>query len=68
MIPITNGTPQAKADAQMQWIEQTLANSTADYLVVAGHYPIYSVCEHGKFLPAAFVPAPVYHCVVVYPL
>jgi hypothetical protein len=24
-----------------------LANSTADYLVVAGHYPIYSVCEHG---------------------
>jgi hypothetical protein len=42
---------QAKADAQMQWIEQTLASSTADYLVVAGHYPIYSVCEHGPTTP-----------------
>ena len=31
----------------MEWLERTLATSTAHYLVVAGHYPIYSICEHG---------------------
>jgi len=25
----------------------TLAASTADYLFVAGHFPVWSVCEHG---------------------
>ena len=35
------------ADAQLEWLERTLAASTAQYLVVAGHYPIYSICEHG---------------------
>ena len=28
-------------------LQSTLAASTADYLVVAGHYPVWSVCEHG---------------------
>jgi tartrate-resistant acid phosphatase type 5 len=28
-------------------IQATLAASKADYLVVAGHYPVWSVCEHG---------------------
>uniref|UniRef100_A0A7E4VGH8 Tartrate-resistant acid phosphatase type 5 n=1 Tax=Panagrellus redivivus TaxID=6233 RepID=A0A7E4VGH8_PANRE len=37
----------AAADKQWAWIEGELANSTADYLFVAGHYPIYSTCEHG---------------------
>jgi hypothetical protein len=37
---------QAAAD-QWAWIESTLANSTADYLIVGGHYPVYSICEHG---------------------
>jgi tartrate-resistant acid phosphatase type 5 len=36
-----------KADAQWAWINETLAASTADFLVVAGHYPVYSICEHG---------------------
>ena len=36
-----------QAEAQWAWINATLAASTADYLVVAGHYPIFSVCEHG---------------------
>lgn len=40
--------PKSKAAAQWDWIESKLAASTADYLIVAGHYPIYSVCEHGN--------------------
>lgn len=35
------------AQSQTQWIEETLAASTADYLIVAGHYPVYSVGDHG---------------------
>ena len=38
---------QQAADIQIQWLEQQLSASTADYLWVAGHYPIYSPCEHG---------------------
>lgn len=35
------------AASQLQWIDETLANSTADYVIVAGHYPVYSAAEHG---------------------
>uniref|UniRef100_A0A7E4VGM6 Tartrate-resistant acid phosphatase type 5 n=1 Tax=Panagrellus redivivus TaxID=6233 RepID=A0A7E4VGM6_PANRE len=35
------------ADRQYAWMEEQLATSTADYLFVVGHYPIYSACEHG---------------------
>lgn len=38
---------EALADQQMQWLEATLAASTADYLWIGGHYPVYSQCEHG---------------------
>ena len=38
---------EAAAMSQWQWINATLGNSTADYLWVAGHYPVWSVCEHG---------------------
>ena len=38
---------QAAAVTQLEWIETTLAASNAKYLIVAGHYPIYSICEHG---------------------
>ena len=39
---------QEVADAQWTWIEaQMEAASDADYLIVAGHYPVYSICEHG---------------------
>ena len=38
----------AAAETQMQWLEATLAASTADYIVVGGHYPVYSICEHGS--------------------
>lgn len=37
------------ANTQLQWIESTLKSSSsdADYILVAGHYPMYSICEHG---------------------
>ena len=33
---------------QYAWINATLANSTADWLFVVGHYPVYSSGEHGN--------------------
>lgn len=48
--PILRGLPPAgpvstvRAEDEWQWIEQTLASSTADWIIVAGHYPgIYSI-------------------------
>jgi len=35
------------ADEQLDWINKTLSNSTADFILVCGHYPIWSVAEHG---------------------
>lgn len=32
---------------QWKWINDTLKSSTADWLLVAGHYPVYSIAEHG---------------------
>ena len=37
----------SRAEAQWQWINTTLHSSEADYLFVAGHYPVWSVCGHG---------------------
>jgi len=41
---------QLHADAQLEWLESTLNASTADYLWISGHYPIYSHCSHGPNL------------------
>eukprot|EP01061_Rhynchopus_euleeides_P046858 TRINITY_DN90_c0_g1_i1.p1 TRINITY_DN90_c0_g1~~TRINITY_DN90_c0_g1_i1.p1 ORF type:complete len:348 (+),score=153.74 TRINITY_DN90_c0_g1_i1:48-1046(+) len=38
---------KALAATQMEWLEAQLKASTADYLFVSAHYPIYSQCEHG---------------------
>ena len=35
------------ADAAWDWAEAALAQSNATWLLVGGHYPIYSVGEHG---------------------
>eukprot|EP00597_Dinobryon_sp_UTEXLB2267_P005518 CAMPEP_0170075472 /NCGR_PEP_ID=MMETSP0019_2-20121128/12601_1 /TAXON_ID=98059 /ORGANISM="Dinobryon sp., Strain UTEXLB2267" /LENGTH=334 /DNA_ID=CAMNT_0010286459 /DNA_START=282 /DNA_END=1286 /DNA_ORIENTATION=+ len=36
-----------QAATQWDWIEAQMKASTADYLLVGGHYPVYSVCQHG---------------------
>lgn len=35
------------AENQWTWIEKNLNESNADYILVGGHYPIWSVAEHG---------------------
>ena len=35
------------AEAQWDWLESTLRSSTAHYLIVGGHYPVWSIAEHG---------------------
>jgi len=37
----------SEADKQLEWLEETLASSTAHWKIVVGHYPVYSVAEHG---------------------
>jgi len=32
----------------LKWIEDSLSKSDADYLLVAGHFPVYSACSHGN--------------------
>jgi len=38
----------AQAESTLNWIEDALSKSDADYLLVAGHFPIYSACSHGN--------------------
>lgn len=42
-----NGNAPPISEAQWQWLEHTLGNSTADWLIVVGNDPVWSVGEHG---------------------
>jgi tartrate-resistant acid phosphatase type 5 len=42
------GLTQSKSDTQLVWIEETLAASTADWLIVVGHYNMYTGGWHGS--------------------
>jgi len=43
-----NVTYPEQRKEQYAWINATLAASTADWLIVVGHYPVYSSGEHGN--------------------
>ncbi|KAL3935379.1 MAG: hypothetical protein SGBAC_009088 [Bacillariaceae sp.] len=44
-LPLKDKDSDAKV--QWEWIENQMKNSTADYLLVGGHFPVYSACSHG---------------------
>ena len=46
------------AAEQLDWFQETLASSTADWLIVIGHYPVYSGGEHGSTVSLANELAP----------
>lgn len=37
-----------RAQSQWTWLETKMRDSKADFLFVAGHYPVYSPCSHGS--------------------
>ena len=36
------------AESQLQWLEETLKASNATFLIVAGHFPVWSICEQHR--------------------
>ena len=42
---LPDGAPTA--EEQWAWLEHRMSASTADYLWVGGHYPVWSGCTHG---------------------
>lgn len=57
-----------RGEAHWAWLNETLAASTAEYLVVAGHYPVWSVGPHGpnQRLVARLRPLLSQHAVTAY--
>eukprot|EP00899_Mesostigma_viride_P008841 jgi/Mesvir1/17959/Mv25372-RA.2 len=41
-------TSKPVADSHLAWLEETLRDSTADWLVVVGHRPVVSGCTRGR--------------------
>jgi len=46
-IPPKGPLSVTQANQQWAWINETLQSSKADWIIVAGHYPVWSVAEHG---------------------
>jgi hypothetical protein len=44
---ILSRTHSADAERHWAWLTHKLASSSADFLIVAGHYPVWSSCSHG---------------------
>ena len=36
-----------RSEEQWTWLEKTLSSSKAHYLIVGGHFPVWSIAEHG---------------------
>ena len=46
-----SGYPVDPVDPDQQaWLEKSMAEYNADYLLIATHYPVYSMCFHGNTL------------------
>jgi len=45
-VPLT-WVPPPVDEAQWTWVGEVLSNSTADWLIVVGHHPVWSVGEYG---------------------
>ena len=43
-----NDPTEEKRAKHYEWIEQTLRDSTAEILIVSGHYPVFSAGDHGS--------------------
>ncbi|KAL5467624.1 hypothetical protein EMCRGX_G031883 [Ephydatia muelleri] len=46
-LPPPGPQSHTMADDEWAWINDTLATSTADWILMFGHYPVWSVAEHG---------------------
>eukprot|EP01061_Rhynchopus_euleeides_P046871 TRINITY_DN90_c0_g2_i1.p1 TRINITY_DN90_c0_g2~~TRINITY_DN90_c0_g2_i1.p1 ORF type:complete len:332 (+),score=110.36 TRINITY_DN90_c0_g2_i1:60-1055(+) len=46
-VAATGPEDEALMATQLEWLEAQLKASTADYLFVSAHYPVYSHCQHG---------------------
>jgi len=46
-LPVKSKDFSTASTEQWTWIENEMAASKADYLLVGGHFPVYSVCQHG---------------------
>ncbi|GIY78675.1 tartrate-resistant acid phosphatase type 5 [Caerostris darwini] len=45
--PLLKSVPVKVRDKHWKWLENTLKSSRANYLLVCGHYPVYSIATHG---------------------
>jgi len=46
-LPPTGPKDVTLAQSTWDWIRTQLSESTADFILVGGHYPVWSVCDHG---------------------
>ena len=48
LICLAGPSSKEESDVQLKWIEKVISSSKAEYLLVGGHYPVYSAGMHGS--------------------